>query len=142
MRKYYIGNRLSFDEMSTILGTNAMRLNNRLSETLRSIALRKGIAKTKNKKKLVFYSVDEKQFELLIKPHTAIMIALKNNLQWLPLIAVDVEKMSSSLEEVNQKYVGRMNRETYKIYNTELEKALDECVVPLNNDRKKKQAAQ
>lgn len=141
MKKYYIGNRLSFDDMGSVLGSSVYRLNNRLSETLRSIALRKGIAKTKNKKKLVFYSVEEEQFESLLKPQAATLIALKNNLQWLPLIAVDEEKMSSSLKEVNQKYGGRMNREAYKIYNNELQKALDECVVPLNNDRKIKQAS-
>ena len=103
MAEYYIGNRLSFNDMEQILGHPVARLNTRMSETLRSVGLRQGVAKTKNGERLEFWSVDQEEFELLTDPTAATLVALKTTLEWIPLVSIDADQMTKQIQEVNSR---------------------------------------
>lgn len=136
MEKFYIGSRLGHWEISNILDGSAPCLNSRLSENIRSVALRKGIAKTQKGKQLKFYSVNKEQLDVLTAPYSASFIALKHSVDWHPLIVVDCNLMHEILNRVNAKYSRRIDYSTFKAYTAELNEALDKCVIKINEDKK------
>ena len=136
MGDLYIGNRLTVSEMSKVLSKNARYINSKLSDTLRSIALRKGIAKTQKGSKLMFYRVDEDEYEQLINDSTKSIIALKHGISWLPLIAIKESELNEAIQRVNSKFSQKMDYKTHRIYLEELRGAMDNAVIKLNDDKK------
>lgn len=136
MSDLYIGNRLSAEEMSKVLNKNATRLNNSLSENLRSIALSKGIAKTQRGAKLMFYKVTKDEYENLVNETAQTFVTLKTGVFWRPLIAVDSDALTEAMKRVNANYPRRMDLKTHSKYLKELKEAMDVAVVKINEDGK------
>ena len=136
MKQFYIGSRSSWDTMSAVAESSVAKLNARMSETIRSVAMKQGIKKTQNGKKLEFYLVSEEQFKKLTSPSTATLVALKHGKDWHPLIAVDKDIMSDAIQKVNAKYGNRMPRSEFAKYNAELQTAIESAVVKLAEDKK------
>lgn len=136
MKQFYIGTRSDWDTMSEVAGSSVAKLNNRMSETIRSVAMKQGVKKTQDGKKLEFYLVNEEQFAKLTSPATATLVALKHGKDWLPLIAVDKALMSDAIQKVNAKYGSRMPRSEFAKYTAELQTAVESAVVKLAEDKK------
>lgn len=136
MSDLYIGNRLSASEMSKVLNKTATYLNHGLSEKLRSIALRKGIAKTQQRAKLMFYRVTKEEYEELVHESAQTFVTLKTGLSWRPLIAVNSDALGEAITRVNANYPRRMDLQTHSKYLKELNEAMDGAVVKLNEDKK------
>jgi hypothetical protein len=136
MKQFYIGSRSSWDTMSAVAESSVAKLNARMSETIRSVAMKQGIKKTQDGKKLEFYLVNEEQFKKLTSPSTATLVALKLGADWHPLIAVDKAIMSDAIQKVNAKYGNRMPRSEFAKYNAELQTAVESAVVKLAEDKK------
>lgn len=135
MSDFYIANRLGFNEMSKVV-PKAFRLNQSMSNTLRSIAMDLGIQKSQKGKRLEFYRVTEEELKSLTAPSTATLLALKDNIEWRPLLAVDQEVMSKNIETVNAQYPRRMDNATHRKYLADLKAAVATAVVKLNEDKK------
>lgn len=136
MGEFYIANRLSHSDMARVV-PGVRRLNQKLADTLRSVALKRGVAKTQAGRRLEFYSVSQAELNELIEPATATLITLKNDLDWNPLLTVDADIMSKNLTEVNSRYTRRMDYKTAQQYNKDLQAALDASVVVIGQDHKK-----
>jgi hypothetical protein len=136
MSKFYIASRASHGEMSKILGAPASRLNQKMADTLRNIAMKQGIAKTSKGQRLEFYAVDKAELDTLTAPIAATMNALKFDVDWRPLIIVDAEKMTAAGVKVNNKYPNSMTRQMHKQYLKELEAAVEDSVVKIAEDIK------
>jgi hypothetical protein len=136
MAEYYIGNRSSRDDMRKVLGVDRLSiLNGRMSETLRSLALKKGIQKTQAGKKLEFFAVTEEQLATLTRATTQTIMALKG-IEWRPLITVDATKMVNAINTVNAKYSHRMDSATHRKYTKELEQAIEDSLHKIAEDKK------
>ncbi len=136
MSKFYIASRVSHDDMTKILGRPSSRLNQKMSATLRSVAMKQGIAKTSSGRRLEFYSVDKAALDTLTAPTAASMNALKFDIDWRPLLIVDAEKMSAGIAKVNTKYPRSMTRDLHKQYLNDLESAVEDSVVKIAEDIK------
>ena len=55
MTNLYIGTRASYKDINTVLDRSVSRLNQRMSETLRTIAMKQGIKKTEQRARLEFF---------------------------------------------------------------------------------------
>jgi hypothetical protein len=136
MKQFYIGTRSDWNTMSAVAESSVAKLNPRMSETIRSAAMKQGIKKTQDRKKLEFYLVSEEQFKKLTSPATATLVALKHGKDWHPLIAVDKDIMTDAIQKVNAKYGNRMPRDVFAKYNAELQTAVESAVVKLAEDKK------
>jgi hypothetical protein len=136
MKQFYIGTRSNWNTMNDVAGTSVSKLNTRMSETIRSAALKQGIKKTQDGKKLEFYLVSEEQLQKLTNPATATLAALKHGADWHPLIAVDKDIMVAAISQVNAKYGNRMPRDVFAKYNAELLAGVESAVVKLAEDKK------
>jgi hypothetical protein len=122
-KKYYIGTRADWSKMNEALNQSVSRLNERLSQDLRTIALEKGIKKTEQGNKLLFYSVSSSQLS-----------SLMTNNQVRPLIKVDDEVMTKNLSKVNSSFPGRMNTNEFSEYKKQLKEAMRDCVEVIGAD--------
>ena len=138
LNEMYIGNRLSHTDMAKALGRSVFKLNESMAKQIRSVALTKGINKTKKGKRLEFYVVTGEEFEKLTNSSSSSLIKLNKDIEWLPLIAVDKEKMSIGIDTVNSKkeYSSRIKPEVYQQYKRDLLDALDGAVVKIQDDSK------
>lgn len=123
MNNIYVGTRIEHDEMNKLMGTSISRMNEGLSKNLRSSVLKKGIKKTEQRKKLLFYSVDETLYQQLLKKEVDI------------LVKVDGDELSKRLNEVNSRYPRRMDYDTSKKYKKELESEFEKTVEVVGSDK-------
>jgi hypothetical protein len=136
VKHYYVGCRCSFSEMSKIAGANVPRLNQKMSETIRKIAMDLGIKKnTKDGGRLEFYSVDADTFATITAPKMSTFVALKADTDYRPLIAVDRDLMVSAIQTVNSQFTGRMDYDTHNKYLVALKQAVSSAVVKLQDDK-------
>ena len=124
-KSYYIGTRAKWDEINNVLGQNVPRLNQKLSKSIRTAVMKKGIKKTEQGVRLEFYSVSNGDFDKLIK---------KQNASVRPLARVDEELLTKTLTDVNNKYGGRMDFHTHRKYLRELAEGFDKCVEIVGDD--------
>ena len=123
MNNIYVGTRIEHDEMNKLMGTSISRMNEGLSKNLRSSVLKKGIKKTEQRKKLLFYSVDETLYQQLLKKEVDI------------LVKVDGDELKKRLSEVNSRYPRRMDYDTSKKYKKELESEFEKTVEVVGSDK-------
>lgn len=121
-KDYYIGSRYEWKEISALVGRQVSKLNEGLTKHLRTAVLSKGIKKTEQGVRLDFYSVNEKELNLLL------------NTEARPLVKVDEAKMSLLLNEVNSKVPRRMDYDTAEKYKRDLAKAFSACVDIIGTD--------
>lgn len=138
MAEFYIGSRNGWDTINTAVGGRVGKLNNKLSDTLRTIAMEQGIKKTQAGSKLEFYSVNKDQLSKLLDPNTPLILKLRDEIDFRPLLTVDGDKMVTGLRNVNSKpeYSRGMDYKTHCKYKYELRKALEDSVVKVNEDIK------
>jgi len=122
-KNYYIGTRADWSKMNKTLNQSVSRLNERLSQDLRNIALEKGIKKTEQGNKLLFYSVSNSQLD-----------SLMTNNEVRPLLKVDDELMSEKLNKVNSSFPRRMNPNEFSQYKKQLKEAMTDCVEVIGTD--------
>lgn len=123
MNNIYVGTRIEHDEINRLMGTSISRMNEGLSKKLRSSVLKRGIKKTEQRKKLLFYSVDETLYQQLLKKDVDI------------LVKVDGDELKKRLNEVNSRYPGRMDYDTSEKYKKELESEFENTVEVVGEDK-------
>ena len=133
----YIGVRLSFEEIRTLLNRSVSRLNNSMSEHIRSVALERGLNKTLRGRRLEFYVVTEEEYNKLISPKMKTWAGLKN-VDFRPLICVDRSQSQQVVANVNSQYPSRMNSELFRKYQKQMREELSLCVEILDNDGRRK----
>lgn len=124
----YVGTREPRSKFKNLLNREIYHLNEGLSKNLRTSVMKKGIKKTEQGKKLMFFSVSGSEYQNLLDNEIDI------------LVKVDGDSLSHKLQEINSNYPRRMNWELSQKYKVELEKGfLDsvEVVGKDNNIRKK-----
>ena len=119
----YVGTRLKHDEMISLVGHNLGRLNQSLSKTLRQAAMDNGIKQSVKGERLDFYSISKSEYENL-------------KVDSRMLIAIDEEKMTRMLNEINSKeaYAGGMSYEVHQQYLKELRSAMCSIVEKIGED--------
>lgn len=120
---FYIGTRADWDLMNKEINRSVARLNEKLSKDLRSIALNKGIKKTEQGQKLLFYNVSQDELKTLMA-----------NPLVRPLVKVDSSMMSNAINSVNSNYPRRMTPDLFFKYQKELTKSMVECVEVIGTD--------
>jgi hypothetical protein len=136
MAEFYIASRNDHSTIATVAGGRVGRLNNKMADTLRSVAMKQGIKKTQLGKKLEFYSVNKEQLDRLVDPATPFMLKLTDGTDFRPLLTVDGAKMISGLQTVNSQYGNRMDSATHRKYLNDLFKAVEDSVFKVNEDVK------
>ena len=119
----YIGTRIDWQTLNNTLNRSVSRLNQKLTKELRTVALNKGIKKTEQGKRLDLYSVSQQELDTLM-----------NESSVRPLVKVDVQKLSDSLQKVNSSYSGRMDYDTAKLYRKDLTAALTSSLDVIGED--------
>ena len=122
MKSFYVGTRIDHSEMNSLVGTSISRLNESLSKNLRSSVQKKGIKKTEQGKKLLFYNVDEEQYNQLISKGINV------------LVKVDSDELTTKLRDVNSRYPSRMDYSTSLKYKSELEKQFIDTIEVVGKD--------
>lgn len=138
MAEYYIASRNGWDTITKVAGGRVGKLNNKMADTLRSVAMKQGIKKTQLGKKLEFYSVNKEQLDRMLDPATPFMLKLTEDADFRPLLTVDGAKMTLGIRTVNsQPEYGRgMDYTTHKKYLKDLFKAVEDSVFKVNEDVK------
>jgi hypothetical protein len=136
MAEFYIASRNDWGTITKVAGGRVGKLNNRMADTLRNVAVKQGIKKTQLGKKLEFYSVNKEQLDRLVDPATPFMLKLADDIDFRPLLTVDGVKMTSGLQTVNNQYGGRMDSATHRKYLADLFKAVEDSVFKVNEDAK------
>ena len=136
MNTIYIGTRLTHDEMDTLLDRKVLRLNQSLAQTCRKVAMDKGIKQTEQGQRLEFYSVTSNEFAQLTNESFSFMSKLAGKPVIRPLIAMDEEKMLTSLRAVNSKseYRGGMKHSVHCQYLLDLRSAISGSVTKIGDD--------
>lgn len=134
MNMYYIGVRCDHSEMNELLGSNVGKLNNKLSDSLRSAARTLGIQKTQGGKRLEFYSVDADTLADLLDPAWRALNQLVTDQNCRPLVTVDQGVLSNNLDAVNSRYPARMDSATHGKYKADLARALEESLTRVGDD--------
>jgi len=141
MAEFYIASRNDWGTITKVAGGRVGKLNNRMADTLRDVAMKQGIKKTQLGKKLEFYSVDKEQLDRLVDPATPFMLKLTDGTDFRPLLTVDGAKMTLGLQTVNKQYGGRMDSATHRKYLNDLFKAVEDSVFKVNEDVKTEKKA-
>ena len=141
MTDLYIGTRANFNDINTALGRSVSRLNQRMSDTLRTIAMKQGIKKTEQRARLEFFSVNKEELDKLCSEKHQMLETLKGNQPLRPLIAVDTDKMNAGIQDTNSRYNGRMDSATHRKYLRELEQAVEDAVVKIGEDLNRRKRA-
>jgi hypothetical protein len=136
MAEFYIASRNDAGTIAKVAGGRVGKLNNRMADTLRSVAMKQGIKKTQLGKKLEFYSVNKEQLDRMLDPATPFMLKLADGVDFRPLLTVDGEKMTLGLQTVNTQYGNRMDSATHRKYLADLFKAVELSVFKVNEDVK------
>lgn len=137
--KYLIATRLTFSEMATALNVPSIpRLNQSMASILRKVAISQGIKASQAGKRLEFYVVNPEQFNELTNPVMATMVALRTSLAFLPLLAVDDDKLSAAIKSVNSRpeYMRGMTYAVKCQYDKDLQAAVSSAVMKINEDAK------
>jgi hypothetical protein len=134
MTNLYIGTRASYNDINTVLGRSVSRLNQRMSETLRTIAMKQGIKKTEQRARLEFFAVTKDEMDKLCSEKHQMLETLKGNHPLRPLIAVDADKMVKGINDTNSRYNSRMDFDTHRKYTRDLEQAVEDSVVKIGED--------
>jgi hypothetical protein len=119
---YYIGSRYDWSKLNTLLERSVSKLNESLTKNLRTAALAKGIKKTEQGVRLDFYSVNGNE------------LALLQSTDARPLVKVDADKMTLSLNRVNGNYPSSMDWSTAKKYKISLANAFTKCIDVIGTD--------
>ena len=135
-KEYYIGVRSDFDTMSKLLDRPMLRLNQKMANSLRTTAMRKGIKKTEQRQRLEFFVVDQQEMDNLLDDTWRAMQKLATAAECRPLVKVQADIFSDAIDKVNSKpqYQGGMDRITYKKYEDELAKSFDKCMKVVGTD--------
>lgn len=120
----YIGTRVNWEELQNTLNRSVSRLNQKLTKQLRDIAMKKGIKKTEQGKRLELYSIYQDELDTLM-----------NNPSVRPLVKVNSKEMRDGLHKVNNSYPSSMDNETYWEYQNELERLLVNTLVVIGEDK-------
>lgn len=138
MAEFYIGSRNGWDTIQKVAGGRVPKLNQKMAETLRKVAMKQGIKKSQKGQKLEFYSVNKEQLDRMLDPATAFMLKLGEGADFRPLVTVDGDKMTLAVRKVNsQPEYGRgMDYETHQKYLADLLKAVEDSVYKVNEDVK------
>ena len=119
----YIGTRADWSLMNDEVSRSVSKLNERLSTDLRSIAMEKGIKKTEQGQKLLFYNVSQNELNILMA-----------NPSVRPLIKVDAELMSKAIQSVNSNFPSRMTPDIFSKYQKQLKSSMVNCVEVIGTD--------
>ncbi|MBW8245181.1 hypothetical protein K1F50_20420 [Muricauda oceani] len=119
----YVGTREPRSKFQNILNRDIYHLNEGLSKKLRTSVMKKGIKKTEQGKKLMFFSVGGSEYQTL----------MDNNIDIL--VKVDEDSLSNKLQEINSNYPRRMDWDLSKKYKIELESGLLDCVEVVGKDK-------
>lgn len=119
----YIGTRIDWNTLNDTLNRSVSRLNQKLTEKLRTVAMKKGIKKTEQGNRLDLYSVSQTELDTLM-----------SSPEVRPLVKVDSQKMSEALQKVNSSYTGRMDYATAFNYKKDLEAALTSSLDVIGED--------
>lgn len=126
-KEMYIGTRVDWNELNDTLNRSVSRLNQSLTKSLRTIAMNKGIKKTEQGRRLDLYSVSQEELNTLMK-----------NEKVRPLVKVDSKKLTDGLEKVNASYPRRMDYDTSKKYNKDLNEVLTSSLDVIGTDTNKR----
>lgn len=120
---FYIGTRADWSLMNKEVSRSVSKLNERLSTDLRSIAMGKGIKKTEQGQKLLFFNVSQDELSILMA-----------NPSVRPLLKVDAELMSKAIQNVNSSFPSRMTPDIFSKYQKELKSSMVNCVEVIGTD--------
>ena len=136
MKEYYIGVRSDFATMAKLLGRPMRRLNQKMANSLRTTAMRKGIKKTEQRQRLEFFVVDQQEMDNLLDDTWRAMQKMATAAECRPLVKVQADIFSDAINKVNSKpqYQGGMDHTTYRKYEDELAKSFDKCMKVVGTD--------
>ena len=123
IKKLYVGTREPRELIENILNKEISHLNEKLSKNLRTSVLMKGIKKTEQGQKLMFYVVNNEEYRKLLEHNMDI------------LVEVDSEPLNNKLTEINSKYPRRMNIELSEKYKLELQHVFVDLVLVVGKDK-------
>jgi len=123
----YIGTSVDWGELNATLNRSVSRLNQKLTKTLRTVAMQKGIKKTEQGQRLDLYSVSQEELNTLMKNETV-----------RPLVKVDSQKLNEGLQKVNASYPSRMDYDTSKKYHKDLNEVLTSSLDVIGTDTNKR----
>ena len=121
--KLYVGTREPRSSFQNLLNRDIYHLNEGLSKKLRTSVMKKGIKKTEQGKKLMFFSVSGSEYQNLIENKLDV------------LVKVDEHSLSNKLQEINSKYPRRMDLNLSQKYKVELEKGFLDSVEVVGEDK-------
>ena len=121
--KLYVGTREPRSSFQNLLNRDIYHLNEGLSKKLRTSVMKKGIKKTEQGKKLMFFSVSGSEYQNLIENKLDV------------LVKVDEHSLSNKLQEINSKYPRRMDSDLSLKYKVELEKGFLDSVEVIGKDK-------
>lgn len=119
----YVGTREPQSKFQNILNRDIYHLNEGLSKNLRTSVMKKGIKKTEQGKKLMFFSVYSSELQNL----------LNNGLEIL--VKVDGDYLSNKLQEINSNFPQKMSYDLSLKYKTELEKGFLDSIEVVGKDK-------
>jgi hypothetical protein len=121
--KLYVGTREPRSSFQNLLNRDIYHLNEGLSKKLRTSVMKKGIKKTEQGKKLMFFSVSGSEYQNLIESKLDV------------LVKVDEHSLSNKLKEINSNYPRRMDLNLSQKYKVELEKGFLDSIEVVGNDK-------
>jgi len=134
-KKYYIGVRASYSTMNSVLERSVSRLNQRMTESIRSAAMKKGIKKTEQGQRLELFPVTKSELDNLLDPAWMTFQTVATGESIRPLITVDADALADATQAVNNKYPRRMNTIEHRKYKADLAAALDSTVTVVGADK-------
>lgn len=120
-KEIYVGTRKNRNEVGEIIGRGVYSLNENLSKNLRGSVLKHGIKKTEQRKRLEFINITQDELNKFDK-------------EIIPLVVIDGEKLTKSIDEVNSRFPRRMDYEIGLKYKEELELSMESSVTIIGKD--------
>tara|TARA_R110002153_G_scaffold28337_5_gene87609 strand:+ start:6254 stop:7168 length:915 start_codon:yes stop_codon:yes gene_type:complete len=135
-KEYYIGVRSDFNTMGKLLDRPMSRLNQKMAQSLRTTAMRKGIKKTEQGERLEFFVVDKQEMDNLLDDTWRAMQKLSTSAICRPLVKVKADVFSDAINKVNSKpeYQRGMDHNTYSKYEQDLAKSFDNALEVVGTD--------
>jgi hypothetical protein len=122
--------------MQESMGRPVSHINQKFAQTLRKVAMDKGIKQTEQGQRLEFYIVTDEEFSQFTSDGSDMLLKLSGKEPVRALISIDSDKMSANLEAVNSKieYRGGMKYDTHQRYLRELRDAMADAVHKIGED--------
>lgn len=131
-----IGTRLDYKTMQESMGRPVSHINQKFAQTLRKVAMDKGIKQTEQGQRLEFYIVTDEEFSQFASDGSDMLLKLSGKEPVRALISIDNDKMSANLNAVNSKpeYQRGMQYDTHQKYLGELRDAMADAVHKIGED--------